>query len=48
MTDIFNGFFVDFFCGLFALDIMVYPMVALTAAALFSIVYKTIRGERMN
>ncbi len=46
--DIFNGFFVPFFQGLFSLDIMVYPMVALTSAALFSIVYKCMRGERFK
>lgn len=47
MTDIFNGFFVDFFVGLFSLDIMVYPFAALTVAALFSLVYRTIKGERV-
>ncbi len=48
MTDIFNGFFVEFFQGLFSLDIMVYPVVSLTAAALISIVYNCMRGERFK
>lgn len=45
MIDIFNNFFVDFFCGLFSLDIMVYPFGALTVASLISIVYRMMKGE---
>lgn len=47
MIDIFNFFFVDFFRGLFSLDIMVYPFAALTTAALISVVYKMMKGERI-
>lgn len=47
MIDIFNNFFVDFFRGLFSLDIMVYPFGALTFAALVSVVYNMMKGKRI-
>lgn len=47
MIDIFNGFFINFFGGLFALDIMIYPIAALGFTSLFSLVFRTIKGERV-
>lgn len=39
--------FISYFQGLFSLDIMVYPVVSLTICALFSLVFRTIKGERV-
>lgn len=47
MIDIINGFFNDFFTGLFSLDIMNYPIAALGVTSLFSLVFRTIKGERV-
>lgn len=47
MIDIINGFFINFFEGLFSLDIMIYPIVSLVFSSLFSLVFRTIKGERV-
>lgn len=39
--------FYDFFTGLFSLDIMVYPVAALTFSAVFSLVYRMILGDKL-
>ncbi len=38
-------FFYDFLTGLFSLEIMAYPVAALTVSAVFSLVYKMIGGD---